>query len=73
MTATAILGIDPGLSGALALLDVDGSLEVVDMPTLQLKKRVIDGTASSAHAKAMSERVLPLAEKAWDFARKAGA
>lgn len=42
MTATAILGIDPGLSGALALLDVDGSLEVVDMPTLQLKKRVID-------------------------------
>jgi aminoglycoside phosphotransferase (APT) family kinase protein len=38
-----------------------------------IKKRVIDGTASSAHAKAMSERVLPLAEKAWDFARKAGA
>ena len=39
---TAILGIDPGLSGALALYDVDGSLEVVDIPTLQLKKRVID-------------------------------
>ena len=38
-----------------------------------IKKRVIDGTASSAHAKAMSERVLPLAQKAWDFARKAGA
>ena len=38
-----------------------------------IKKRVIDGTASSAHAKAMSERVRPLAEKAWDFARKAGA
>ena len=38
-----------------------------------IKKRVIDGTASSAYAKAMSERVLPLAEKAWDFARKAGA
>jgi aminoglycoside phosphotransferase (APT) family kinase protein len=38
-----------------------------------IKKRVIDGTASSAHAKAMSERVLPLAEKALEFAIKAGA
>ncbi len=38
-----------------------------------IKKRVIDGTASSAHAKAMSERVLPLAETAWGFAVKAGA
>lgn len=38
-----------------------------------IKKRVIDGTASSAHAKAMSERVLPLAQSAWGFAQKAGA
>ncbi|MEN9717326.1 MAG: hypothetical protein RIQ99_204 [Pseudomonadota bacterium] len=38
-----------------------------------IKKRVIDGTASSAHAKAMSERVQPLADKAWEFARLAGA
>ena len=38
-----------------------------------IKKRVIDGTASSAHAKAMSERVNPLAERAWSFAEKAGA
>jgi len=38
-----------------------------------IKKRVIDGTASSAHAKAMSERVSPLAERAWEFAVKAGA
>lgn len=38
-----------------------------------IKKRVIDGTASSSHAKAMSERVSPLAEKAWEFAVKAGA
>ena len=38
-----------------------------------IKKRVIEGTASSQHAKDMSERVRPLAEKAWDFARKAGA
>lgn len=38
-----------------------------------IKKRVIDGTASSAHAKAMSERVQPLADKAWEFAVAAGA
>ena len=38
-----------------------------------IKKRVIDGTASSSHAKAMSERVSPLAERAWEFALKAGA
>ena len=38
-----------------------------------IKKRVIDGTASSAHAKAQSERVAPLADKAWEFALKAGA
>ncbi len=38
-----------------------------------IKKRVIDGTASSAHAKNMSERVTPLAERAWSFARAAGA
>ncbi|WP_219893660.1 phosphotransferase family protein [Aquisediminimonas profunda] len=38
-----------------------------------IKKRVIDGTASSAHAKNMSERVTPLAERAWNFAQAAGA
>lgn len=38
-----------------------------------IKKRVIDGTASSAHAKAMSERVQPLAALALSFAVKAGA
>jgi aminoglycoside phosphotransferase (APT) family kinase protein len=38
-----------------------------------IKKRVIDGTATSAHAKAMSEKVGELAEKAWKFALKAGA
>lgn len=37
-----ILGIDPGLGGALALYRADGALEIVDMPTLQLKKRVIN-------------------------------
>ena len=38
-----------------------------------IKKRVIDGTASSAHAKAQSDRVQPLVDRAWEFAVKAGA
>jgi aminoglycoside phosphotransferase (APT) family kinase protein len=38
-----------------------------------IKKRVIEGTASSSHAKTMSERVQPLADRAWEFAVKAGA
>ncbi|MEL7188321.1 MAG: phosphotransferase family protein, partial [Pseudomonadota bacterium] len=37
-----------------------------------IKKRVIDGTASSAHAKQMSERVAPLMENAYNFALAAG-
>jgi aminoglycoside phosphotransferase (APT) family kinase protein len=37
-----------------------------------IKKRVIDGTASSAHAKSMSERVGPLVERAHQFAIAAG-
>lgn len=37
-----------------------------------IKKRVIDGTASSAHARAQSERVQPLVDKATEYARKAG-
>ncbi|NBW74326.1 MAG: phosphotransferase family protein [Sphingomonadaceae bacterium] len=37
-----------------------------------IKKRVIDGTASSAHAKAMSERVQPLVDRAFEFAKLAG-
>ena len=38
-----------------------------------IKKRVIDGTASSAAAGEISAKVAPLAETAWQFARKAGA
>lgn len=38
-----------------------------------IKKRIIDGTASSSHAEAMAERVYGLAEAAWGFAVKAGA
>ncbi|MNH94901.1 Phosphotransferase enzyme family protein [compost metagenome] len=35
--------------------------------------RVRDGTAASAHAKAMAAQVGPLSDAAWGFARKAGA
>ena len=38
-----------------------------------IKKRVLDGTASSAHAAEMAQRVPHLAAAAWDFAREAGA
>ena len=38
-----------------------------------IKKRVIDGTASHAHAAEMARRVPTLASAAWDFARRAGA
>ncbi|MCC2601492.1 phosphotransferase family protein [Sphingopyxis yananensis] len=38
-----------------------------------IKKRVIDGTANSAHAQDMSDKVRPLAQRAMDFARKADA
>ena len=38
-----------------------------------IKKRVIDGTASSAQAAQMAERVIPLAQAAWTYAKKAGA
>lgn len=58
MTHTAILGIDPGLGGALALYDIDGSLEVVDMPTFQLKtKRVIDEYAVARIVDNWSSRI----------------
>ena len=33
-----ILGVDPGLGGALAILIADGSLAVFDMPVHQLKR-----------------------------------
>ena len=38
-----------------------------------IKKRIVDGTASSAQAAKMAERVGPLADAAWQFAQKAGA
>lgn len=55
---SAILGIDPGLSGALALYDIDGALEVMDIPTLQLRtKRVIDEYALARIIDNWSSRV----------------
>jgi len=38
-----------------------------------IKKRVIDGTASSAHAKDSVAKFVPLVQSAWGFAVKAGA
>jgi len=38
-----------------------------------IKKRVIDGTASSAHAKDSAAKFVPLVQSAWGFAVKAGA
>ncbi len=38
-----------------------------------IKKRTLDGTASSAHAAEMATRVPRLAAQAWDFAQRAGA
>ena len=57
-----ILGIDPGLDGALAFYTPStGSLDVLDMPTLQLKKRVID---EYQFARLIDERAKDIAE-AW--------
>ena len=36
--ASAILGIDPGLNGALAFLRSDGGLEIFDMPVHRLQR-----------------------------------
>jgi aminoglycoside phosphotransferase (APT) family kinase protein len=36
-------------------------------------KRVVDGTASNTEAPETAERVIPLAQMGWAFARKAGA
>ena len=38
-----------------------------------IKKRVLDGNASSADAADVASRVTPLARQAWEFARQAGA
>jgi crossover junction endodeoxyribonuclease RuvC len=59
-----ILGVDPGLGGALAFLDADGSLQVFDMPVHRLKRgakvkreidryelaRIVDAHGPIAHA-----------------------
>lgn len=65
MTAAALIGIDPGRSGALAILTLDGKLIVVDMPTVTIErngraKREIDPAALSAIV-----RSFPLGAVAW--------
>ena len=55
---SGILGIDPGLSGALALLEVTGALEVVDIPTLTIgTKRHIDEYALARIIDDWSKRI----------------
>lgn len=58
MTATCILGIDPGLSGALALYDLSsGSLEIEDVPTFKVGKRLIDKYALARIVDNWSSRI----------------
>jgi Holliday junction resolvasome RuvABC endonuclease subunit len=40
-----VVGIDPGLSGALAVLNEDGDLDTVLMPVMGAPVRVVDGGA----------------------------
>jgi crossover junction endodeoxyribonuclease RuvC len=47
---TTICGIDPGLSGALALIDGDDAVRVFDMPVLQLKRSGKTKNEIDAHA-----------------------
>jgi crossover junction endodeoxyribonuclease RuvC len=35
---TTIIGIDPGLTGAIAILEPDGKLTVHDMPTVEVRR-----------------------------------
>ena len=43
MSSDAVLGIDPGVTGALALLSADRSCRIIDLPTLDVKpRRVLD-------------------------------
>jgi Holliday junction resolvasome RuvABC endonuclease subunit len=45
-----ILGIDPGLSGALAFLDTsDNTIDVVDMPTVEVKEELQARFAKAHH------------------------
>ena len=37
-----ILGIDPGLTGAIAVILPDGTIDFNDMPILEIKKRTQD-------------------------------
>ena len=74
--ATDLAGTAPVIKHAIDELGVDDDTLVMCLyPTATLTPHlvsVIDGTASSAHAKSMSERVAPLIERAYDFARAAG-
>ncbi|MBB6254110.1 hypothetical protein [Nitrospirillum iridis] len=66
MTGHVVIGIDPGLSGAIAVLSPDGALVVHDMPTHRLTRteldlpalaHIFDGLAKEAAPVAFLERV----------------
>lgn len=57
-----ILGVDPGLSGALALYDVRGQAvaEIIDMPTIEAgtgSKRVVDEAALAVWVDSHAKRI----------------
>ena len=57
-TPTFYMGIDPGLSGAIAIYDGNQALVVHDMPVLQLKtRRVVDEYALARLIDSWSGRV----------------
>lgn len=43
LKADRVLGVDPGITGALALVTVDGHADVWDMPTIGGSKKTIAG------------------------------
>jgi hypothetical protein len=59
MSGDLILGVDPGLDGALALVDaVSGELvEVWDIPTLALKRRELDAYRLAARLDELGARI----------------
>ena len=65
------VGIDPGLDGAIAILDANGAAEfVVDMPTVTIRdRREIDGSAVAGYISAVPLSTLVCIERVPDFMR----
>ncbi|MEA1649203.1 hypothetical protein UAJ10_09250 [Nitrospirillum sp. BR 11164] len=61
MTAPLIIGIDPGLSGAIAILSADGGLTVHDMPTHRLTRTELDLSALATIFDNLTKATAPVA------------